>query len=926
MNRTNLLAVGGLLISLIGIAVSLWRLEAGMISTLLVLFVLVLLFAVMHRYLVKTVGRLSKFLVEIRNTTREIKDAGPVVSDSSLAAPTTEWVGDKNSEGKKLKSRKPKSDSKVSSKADPAIGIRDAASPIEYVGSAHQASVGALEKFALRNRSRLIRDSLAFSASGLSGGVSSIVGKLENCESGDAEARLAVEKWNWNTLAALARVVSNQRFDDEDLSLAEYLYTSFFMLGKDSLLESKDLTLFSEVLEQNGKQERAIALCRKLPQRMKAPFQLELTVANGLSENQQDPDQWIRYVSAIYNRKGFAGLGLRDRSKGLSIDNLVSIIPEPRTVDGPKISVLVPTFEGSSRLETTLRSLTSQSWRDLEVIVVDDGSSEQCLAELQRICSKYDDVILLQQEQNLGAYPARNRGLEIARGTYVTVHDDDDWSHPQKLEIQANYLINHPEVKACVSRHTRVTEGLSFTRINSNPKFIQPNYSSLMFERDLIDQVGHWHGINRGADEEFKKRLENFGGTKVATVCPLPLSFTRTHAASLTAGEIQRGYQDPSRLFYHASFTRAHRELDSDNLESIQEIVVPLNMQAGMRKRNLGHFDVAVATDFSINDFRQFKMLKDLQTAAENGLRVALINLFAPLPGANGTPTDETLMLAEHQNVEIVSLKDSASVSSLIVAEPSVLQFGENLVSHLNIDSVKILWHEDVVEHKRKFYDPVTVNGNIERLFGTAPITSYNLPNGRKWAGALPRNLTPAATRMQRENPVIGRFANQKISMWPAQLADIKKIYSHSPSVSVALFGNIPMLSDKAREVLEGASFIDEKSSTFSEYLSRIDFWVAFGDDKGFCLIDGVLEALAAGKVVILPRKYRKTFGRSAIYTSPSKVEEVVHRLWRDKFLYEEQVRRGRTFVEEMWSEEELLRELRHSEISAIDINGTEGL
>lgn len=921
MNKSRAVAVVGILLAVVGILLTFWRLELGLVAILLVLMAVVLLSAVTHRYLVRSVGRISRTILEVRNTTRELRDRPSegtqtqvdgtefgsrksVVKDSSRSSDARQGESGRSDQ------RSNRDILSSDSSAKRPFLSRVHANSVEYAGAVHSNSIGQLEKFALRNRSVLVRDSLAFQASGLSGGINSLMSKLRSCEAGDEGALRDVEAWDWDSVAALARVISNQRFDNGDLLTAEYIYKAFFALGQDSILKARDLILFSEVLELLGKFDEAVALCRSKSKIMQAPLQLDFTIANQLMAEENSCRAWLSHVSAIYKRSGFAGIRLRNPKLELSIDNLASGLVLPRTVEGPKITVIVPTYEGASRIETTLESLVNQTWKNLEIIVVDDGSSRENVVDLRKICGRYEDVILLEQGENLGAYPARNLGLAHSTGHFVTVHDDDDWSHPQKLATQAKYLMNNPKVKACVSRHIRVTEGLKFTRINSNPKYIQANYSSLMLERKLIDTLGAWHEINRGADEEFKKRLERFGHTKVAIVCPLPLSFTRTHEQSLTSGEINRGYQDPSRLFYHASFSRIHKSLDWPETEEIEAMPTPANMRPGMRGKSIGLFDVAIAADFSMDEFQQHKVMRDARIAAERGLRVGLVNLFSPHQAATGIPSEETLELAEHTNVEILALKDVATVANLIVPDPSVLQYCENLTSKLDVKRLLILWQDSVAGDARRLYEESTVVRNSLRLFPNSEVKHFNSGKNRVWRSALGVTEGAQAPSEWHEVPVIGRYSNAPQSMWPSLLKDIQSVYCNDAVAEVSLYGTAPVLSEKATRLLSECRYVSPEKHSFAHFLNSIDFWIPFGEEKGLSLVDGVLEAQAFGKVVILPYRYRAYFGNSAIYASPKGVRGVIERLWEDKFLYDEQAARGLAFVKGMWSPEELVREL----------------
>src|SRR5699024_7724617 len=123
-----------------------------------------------------------------------------------------------------------------------------------------------------------------------------------------------------------------------------------------------------------------------------------------------------------------------------------------------------------------------------------------------------DKIRVVRQKENLGAYCARNVGLSVAEGEYITVHDDDDWSHGDKIATQVQHLIGNPEIPGNMSAHVRVTEDLKFIRINNNPVLSQANFSSLMVHRRTFDKIGPWDTVNRGADSEFRDRLVKYYG------------------------------------------------------------------------------------------------------------------------------------------------------------------------------------------------------------------------------------------------------------------------------------------------------------------------------------------------------------------------------------------------------------------------------
>src|SRR5699024_4032739 len=105
------------------------------------------------------------------------------------------------------------------------------------------------------------------------------------------------------------------------------------------------------------------------------------------------------------------------------------------TIYGPKVTVIMPTYSPGKGIWTAIRSLLEQTWKNLEIIVVNDASPSRyrsLYSELEQLDSR---ITVLHQEVNAGAYVARNSGLRFATGEFVTTHDDDDWSHPDKIAI-----------------------------------------------------------------------------------------------------------------------------------------------------------------------------------------------------------------------------------------------------------------------------------------------------------------------------------------------------------------------------------------------------------------------------------------------------------------------------------------------------------
>lgn len=201
----------------------------------------------------------------------------------------------------------------------------------------------------------------------------------------------------------------------------------------------------------------------------------------------------------------------------------------------PLISVIVPLYNAGHTIETALCSLLAQSWPALEILVVDDGSTDDSAVRVRQLSARYRQIRLLQQA-NSGAYVARNLGLRHARGEFITTHDADDWSHPEKLSRQVTALLDEPAAQACVSHWVRATPQLEFQRWRLDDGWVYRNVSSLMFRRQVHHQLGFWDRVAVNADTEFYYRIrQQFGPGAIIEVLPgIPLALGRVDRQSLS--------------------------------------------------------------------------------------------------------------------------------------------------------------------------------------------------------------------------------------------------------------------------------------------------------------------------------------------------------------------------------------------------------
>lgn len=153
-------------------------------------------------------------------------------------------------------------------------------------------------------------------------------------------------------------------------------------------------------------------------------------------------------------------------------------------MSSPSVSIVMPTYDAAQFLDQALDSILYQSFEDYELVIVDDGSTDGTVECVRR---RDDDRIrLIQREDESGITSALNRGIEEARGDYIARHDADDWSHPERLQRQVEYLQKNPDVVMVGTGANLVDEDgnyISRRRVLESPTL-----------RDIIDHNEFIHG------------------------------------------------------------------------------------------------------------------------------------------------------------------------------------------------------------------------------------------------------------------------------------------------------------------------------------------------------------------------------------------------------------------------------------------------
>ncbi|MCW7538930.1 glycosyltransferase family 2 protein [Aquabacterium sp. A7-Y] len=261
--------------------------------------------------------------------------------------------------------------------------------------------------------------------------------------------------------------------------------------------------------------------------------------------------------------RAFLQQGLRPVKLAPAVRGLPEIVCAPHASPcggAPLVSVVMPVCNVADYIEQAVNSVLQQDHRNLEVIVVDDASTDGTGSRVEAAFSHDPRIQVLRLPVQQGTYTARNRGMAVARGEFITFHDGDDWSHPEKISLQLRAVRSSPRIQASVSDWVRVCREGCFHARQVYP-YARMNTSSLMMRRQVLSRLGWFDNVAIGADSEYLARIKLvFGVSAVARVRKV-LSLGSWRADSLTnapATGFSSRHAVHSRLQYWERWNRWH--------------------------------------------------------------------------------------------------------------------------------------------------------------------------------------------------------------------------------------------------------------------------------------------------------------------------------------------------------------------------------
>jgi succinoglycan biosynthesis protein ExoO len=268
----------------------------------------------------------------------------------------------------------------------------------------------------------------------------------------------------------------------------------------------------------------------------------------------------------------------------------------------PIVSVIIPAYNTGAYIHRAIESVLKQTLSDLEVVIVDDCSTDKTVAVVQSFID--DRLILLQNPQNLGAGGARNRALQAARGKWIAVLDSDDWYAPERLEklvahAEANdadllsdnlYLIEDgnstpwgtllSESGEQIDRVTQIEPDYFVNSDIEGQQGLHLGFSKPLFKREFLERYQLKYDPTIKVSQDFWLYMDCFRYNARFFFVPQPYYYYRSRVGSLIHGDKIQRLEDECRAI--ANFLK-HEDFSIANPQVLTALMVKQKMTRNYR-------------------------------------------------------------------------------------------------------------------------------------------------------------------------------------------------------------------------------------------------------------------------------------------------------------------------------------------------------
>ena len=451
-----------------------------------------------------------------------------------------------------------------------------------------------------------------------------------------------------------------------------------------------------------------------------ARFPNNISVQLALANTVTDDETRLAYINLVLEASHLAPLRKADPARPLNVDNLAAPATTLADVSTARVSVILPVFNGAGTIGFALKGLLAQTWSNLDIIVSDDCSTDDTVAIARGFSARDARVRILTHDKNQGSYTRRNNALAVASGDFITVHDANDWSHPQKIERQVRHLLENTTLAGNFSNWARVIDELIFVgKFRRKDTIVDWNPSSFMFRRALLDKVGGWDSVRISADAELIRRArEVLAGSQEIRAIPeaAPLAFAHDDAGSLTKHSathgrtifhgLRREYKEASGHWHSTAARKELRLAPGARAFPAPGPILPDRVHA--------ECDVLLIANFNGPGLGGALALADADAAVASGQRVAVFNWRAFEDDPTALLPPSVRQRAQDGKLRVIAPGEPVTAETIIVTDPGVLLDMVDLPPM--VSSFKTL--QVLVERADASLDKVRARAHLREAFG----------------------------------------------------------------------------------------------------------------------------------------------------------------------------------------------------------------
>ncbi|MDK7604627.1 glycosyltransferase family 2 protein [Enterobacter hormaechei] len=205
-----------------------------------------------------------------------------------------------------------------------------------------------------------------------------------------------------------------------------------------------------------------------------------------------------------------------------------------------KVSVLIPVYNVEKYIETAIKSIINQTYKNIEIVIVDDASTDGTFEIVNRLSLEYPSVKVLRNKENSGITTALNNGLPYCTGDFIARADGDDIQHPERIARQIDFLNKNEEygVVGCWVKNideqgnetARCEYPTEYDDIISCIKYTSPILHIWLARKSVYNKLGGYRKTNPAEDYDFILRCLAYG-IKVSNI-PFYGSYIRLRSGS----------------------------------------------------------------------------------------------------------------------------------------------------------------------------------------------------------------------------------------------------------------------------------------------------------------------------------------------------------------------------------------------------------